>query len=173
MREQVPRCIVIAGPNGAGKTTFAQEFLLRYAGVVHFVNADLIASGLAPLRPETAAIRAGRLLLREIDRLAAAGADFSIESTLSGMGYVSRLSRWKAGGYRIELIYLALPSPEIAWRRVRQRVQQGGHAVPREDVMRRFDRSWINFQRLYKPVADSWVVYDNSGESPRLIERGP
>ncbi len=65
-----PRCIIIAGPNGSGKTTFAREFLPREGGVVHFVNADLIASGLSPLRPELAARQAGRLLLLELSRLA-------------------------------------------------------------------------------------------------------
>ncbi len=63
-----PVCIVIAGPNGAGKTTFAREFLPKDARVVHFVNADLIASGLSPLRPEVAAVAAGRLFLKELDR---------------------------------------------------------------------------------------------------------
>ena len=64
-----PRCIVIAGPNGAGKTTFAREFLPKEADVVHFVNVDLIASGLSPLQPELAAITAGRWFLAELDRL--------------------------------------------------------------------------------------------------------
>jgi predicted ABC-type ATPase len=64
-----PRCIVIAGPNGPGKTTFAREFLPKDAGVVHFVNADLIVGGLAPLRPESARLAAGRLFLAELDRL--------------------------------------------------------------------------------------------------------
>jgi predicted AAA+ superfamily ATPase len=64
-----PRCIVIAGPNGAGKTTFAREYLPREGGVIHFVNADLIASGLSPLRPEMAARQAGRLVLAELARL--------------------------------------------------------------------------------------------------------
>lgn len=40
-----PRCILAAGPNGAGKTTFARKFLPKDAGVIHFVNADLIAGG--------------------------------------------------------------------------------------------------------------------------------
>jgi predicted ABC-type ATPase len=77
---------LIAGPNGAGKTTFAQEFLPKFAGVMHFVNADLIAGGLSPFRPGLAAIRAGRLFLAEADRLAAGGVDFALESTLSGLG---------------------------------------------------------------------------------------
>src|SRR5947207_13979783 len=79
---KTPRCIVIAGPNGAGKTTFAREFLPRDAGVVHFVNADLIASGLSPIRPELAALAGGRLFLAELDRLARARADFAFGTTL-------------------------------------------------------------------------------------------
>ena len=108
-----PVCIVIAGPNGAGKTTFAREFLPKDARVVHFVNADLIASGLSPLRPEVAAVAAGRLFLKELDRLAKARLDFAFESTLSGLVYLSRLKRWKAAGYRIEI------APRLALRRSR------------------------------------------------------
>jgi predicted ABC-type ATPase len=99
-----PRCIIIAGPNGAGKTTFAREFLAKEAGVIHFVNPDLIASGLSPLRPELAAFAAGRLFLREVDRLADAANDFAFESTLSGLSYLSRLNRWKAAGRQIEIV---------------------------------------------------------------------
>jgi predicted ABC-type ATPase len=172
-RQKVPRCILIAGPNGAGKTTYAREFLPTGAKVVHFVNADLIAGGLAPLRPEMAAITAGRLLLRELDRLAKSRIDFAFESTLSGVGYVSRLKRWKATGYRIEIIYLTLPSPRLALRRIAARVRQGGHDVSKADVLRRFRRSWKNFDTLYRPLADGWTIYDNAGHRPKLIDRGP
>ena len=88
---RAPRCIVIAGPNGAGKTTFAREFLAKETDVVQFVNADLIASGLSALRPEIAAVAAGRVFLAELDRLAHAGAGFAFETTLSGRAYVGRL----------------------------------------------------------------------------------
>ena len=91
-----PVCIVIAGPNGAGKTTFAREFLLKDTRVIHFVNADLIASGLSPLRPQMAALAAGRIFLRELDRLAKSRAYFAFESTLSGLVYVHRLKRGKS-----------------------------------------------------------------------------
>ena len=100
-----PRCIGIAGPNGVGKTTFAREYLLKDAGVIHFVNADLIAAGLSPLRPELASLASGRLLLTELDRLAKARADFAFETTLSGLVYLGRLQRWKAAGYRIEMVF--------------------------------------------------------------------
>jgi predicted ABC-type ATPase len=168
-----PRCIIIAGPNGAGKTTFAREFLSREAGVVHFVNPDLIASGLSPLRPDLAALAAGRLFLRELDRFAKSKDDFAFESTLSGLTYLSRLKRWTAAGYRIEIIYLRVSSPRIALRRIAARVRQGGHDVPRSAVLRRFSRSWNNFQKQYRLLADVWSVYDNSGATPRLLEQGP
>jgi predicted ABC-type ATPase len=164
-------CIVIAGPNGAGKTTFGREFLLKDTRVIHFVNADVIASGLSPLRPEMVALAAGRIFLRELDRLAKARADFAFESTLSGLVYLNRLKRWKAAGYRIEIVYLRLRSPQLALRRIAARVKQGGHNVPRADVLRRFDRSWTNFQKSYRLLADTWSVYDNSGRNPRLVER--
>jgi len=172
-RRRRPRCIVIAGPNGAGKTTFAREYLPKVAGVVHFVNADLIAQGLAPLDPRLASFAAGRLLLQDITRLAAARIDFAFESTLSGMRYVQRLSMWKKQGYRIEIAYLRLESPRLALRRIEARVRQGGHDVPRADVLRRFERGWEHFIQIYRPLADEWAVYDNSGESPVLNERWP
>jgi len=168
-----PRCIIIAGPNGAGKTTFAREFLPRDAGVVHFVNADLIAGGLSPLRPELAALAGGRLFLSELDRLARARADFAFETTLSGLIYLHRLKRWKAAGYRIEIIFLRLQSARLALRRIAARVRQGGHNVQRADVLRRFERSWNNFNRHYRALADRWEIYDNSQRTPRLLEIGP
>jgi len=165
-----PRCIVIAGPNGAGKTTFAREFLPKDADVIHFVNADLIAAGLSPLRPELAAIAGGHLLLTELDRLAKSRADFAFESTLGGLGYLGRLRKWKAAGYRIEMVFLRLHSPQLALRRIAVRVKQGGHDVPRADVLRCFARGWRNFETSYKPLADAWAVYDNSGDRPQLLE---
>ena len=170
---QSPRCIIIAGPNGAGKTTFAREFLLREAGVIHFVNADLIAGGLSPLRPELAARQAGRLVLIELTRLAKARKDFAFESTLSGRTYLRLLSRWKAAGYQIDIVFLSLSSAQLALQRIAARVRQGGHDIPRADVLRRFQRSWGNFHTLYRPLAHTWSVYDNSDNAPRLLEEGP
>jgi predicted ABC-type ATPase len=164
---------VIAGPNGAGKTTFARRYLPAKARVIHFVNADLIAAGLSPLKPELAAIAAARMVLREIDRLAKARADFAFESTLSGLTYVRRLESWRREGYRVEIVYLRLKSSQLALRRIAARVRQGGHDVPRADVVRRYSRGWKNFQLIYRPLADSWAIYENSGQSPQLLEQEP
>lgn len=163
--------MVIAGPNGAGKTTFARRYLPEDVGVMHFVNADLIASGLSPLRPQLAAIAAGRIVLQQIDRLAAEREDFAFETTLSGLTYLRRLKSWKQAGYHLEMIYLRLRSSQLALRRIAGRVRQGGHDVPRADVVRRFARGWDNFQRAYAPLADTWAVYDSSGHAPRLLAR--
>lgn len=168
-----PRCIIIAGPNGAGKTTFAREFLLRETGVIHFVNADLIAGGLSPLRPELAARQAGRLVLMELTRLAKARNDFAFESTLSGRTYLRLLTGWKAAGYHITIVFLSLTSPQLALQRIASRVRQGGHDIPRADVLRRFQRSWDNYHTLYRPLAHDWAVYDNSCDAPTLLEEGP
>ena len=168
-----PRSIIIAGPNGAGKTTFAREFLLKDAGIVHFVNADLLAAGLSPLKPDLAALSAGRLFLGELDRLAKARQDFAFESTLSGLTYLSRIKQWKAAGYRIEIVFLRVSPVPLLLRRITARVKQGGHDVPRADVLRRFVRGWENFENAYKPLADVWTVYDNSGDSLRLLKTKP
>src|SRR6185503_5797701 len=100
-----PRCLIVAGPNGAGKTTFAREYLPNDARVLNFVNADLIATGLSPLKPELAALAAARLMLGEIDRLTELRADFAWESTLSGLTYARRIRAMKQSGYHVEIIY--------------------------------------------------------------------
>jgi len=168
-----PRCLLIAGPNGAGKTTFAKEYLPHDARVLNFINADLVAAGLSPLKPELAAVAAARLVLAEIDRLTGLRADFAWESTLSGLTYAKRIRAMKQLGYQVEIIYLQLASPRLALRRIASRVQQGGHNVQKADVLRRFARSWQNFQVTYRQLADTWAVYDNSSRPPVLIESGP
>lgn len=173
MKKRKPRCIIIAGPNGAGKTTFARQFLTEAQGIRHFVNADLIASGLSPLHPELAARAAGRLLLSELDRLIRTQGSFALESTLSGRTYVDLLQRMKRAGYRVEMVFLRLESTELAIKRVAHRVKQGGHHVPEVDVRRRYERGWPNFVALYRPLADAWAVYENSGPVPILLERHP
>jgi predicted ABC-type ATPase len=172
-RKTGPRCLLIAGPNGAGKTTFAREFLPNDARVLNFVNADLIAAGLSPIKPERAAVAAGRLVLREIDRLIGSRVDFALESTLSGLTHLRRIQEMKQIGYHVEIIYLRIASPRLSLKRIAARVHQGGHNVPRADVLRRFFRSWENFDKVYRPLADAWAVYDNSARPPKLIESGP
>jgi predicted ABC-type ATPase len=164
------KVIIIAGPNGAGKTTFAREFLPREASCPVFVNADLIAAGLAPFAPNAAALRAGRLMLQELDRHSFSGRSFAFETTLSVRIYLQRIPKWQASGYGVKLIFLHLNSADVAVARVAQRVRQGGHAVPEATIRRRFIAGRQNFERLYAPLVDAWVLYDNSGVQPILLD---
>ena len=161
--------IIIAGPNGAGKTTFAREFLPQEADCPTFINADLIALGLSPFRPETAAIRAGRLMLEMIGDCVRRGESFAIETTLSGRSYAQMIPQWKQQGYRIILFFLELPSADLAVQRVADRVAQGGHHIPEPVIRRRFTAGKENFLGVYKALADEWRHYDNAGEEPVLI----
>jgi predicted ABC-type ATPase len=167
-----PKIVIIAGPNGAGKTTFAREFLPNEAHCPNFVNADLIAAGLSPFRPEVAAIRAGRIMLEEIASRFERGESFAFETTLAGHGYARMVPRWRAARWHVKMLFLSLPSPEMAIMRVAGRVAQGGHNVPEAVVRRRFTAGWRNFHETYKHLVDSWVLYDNSGDQPVVLESG-
>lgn len=114
---------------------------------------------------------AARLVLGELDRLTEAAEDFAFESRLSGKSYLARFHRWKEQGYSIEIVYLRLSSARLALKRIAIRVRQGGHDVPPADVIRRFRRGLNNFENLYRPLADHWALYDNSGANPVLIEK--
>jgi len=120
-----------------------------------------------------AAFAAARTVIEEIDRMATARWNFGFETTFSGLSDVRRIQAWKRAGYRIEIVYLKLRSSQLALRRIAARVRQGGHDVPKSDVIRRFLRSSDNFERVYRPLADAWAIYDNSDREPQLLERGP
>jgi len=130
--------IIIAGPNGAGKTTFAREYLIQEAHCPDFINVDLIAAGLSPFDPDRGAIRAGRIMLSEIQRRIKQAESFAFETTLSGHVYARLIPRWRSAGYRVRLIFLSLPTADMAITRVATRVAQGGHNVRGAVVRRRF-----------------------------------
>jgi predicted ABC-type ATPase len=164
------KCYIIAGPNGAGKTTFANEFLPIEAECLNFINADLIAQGLSPFQPNKMAVEAGRLMIQHINECARRNESFAFETTLSGKGYIKKILDWKAQQYEIIIYYLKIPTVEFAIERVKLRVSQGGHNVPEQDIIRRFERSWINFNQIYKTMADSWIVFDTSGNQPVILD---
>ena len=160
---------IIAGSNGSGKTTFANKFLPDYVKCPSFINADLIAKGLSPFNPQKAAIKAGRLVLDQINDLKNQGVDFAFETTLSGKAYRNHFNELKDSGYQLHLFYLWIPSFQLALARIKDRVSEGGHNVPAQDVKRRFSRSLSNLFRIYRPLLNSWMIFDNSGIKPLLI----
>ena len=166
------RIVIIAGPNGAGKTSFALEFLPREAECPDFINVDLIAAGLSPFDPQRAALRAGRLMLVEIARRVRAGESFAFETTLSGKNYARLVPQWQSAGYHVTLMFLSLPTVDLAIARVAARVAQGGHDVANTVIRRRFDAGMRNCENVYRRLVNSWALYDNSEPTPRLIASG-
>jgi predicted ABC-type ATPase len=164
-----PTCWIIAGPNGAGKTTFALQYLPTVANCRNFVNADLIAAGLSPLAPETELLAASRLFLQEIENRIRARQDFAFEPTLSGRSYLKLIQRLRADGWRVEIIYLALPSVEMSSLRVAERVAHGGHNIPLPDLERRFPRSLRNLLNEFSDAVDRTQCFMNASESPQLV----
>ncbi|MBS4050694.1 MAG: zeta toxin family protein [Methylomonas sp.] len=165
----MPTCWIIAGPNGAGKTTFALEYLPSVAGCRRFVNADLIAAGLSPLAPEQHLLAASRLFLHEIESCIATRQDFAFETTLAGRGYLKLIDRLQANGWRVELVYLALPNAEMSRLRVAERVAHGGHNIAEADIARRFPRSLHNLLNVFAPKTDQTLCFMNSGAIPELV----
>jgi predicted ABC-type ATPase len=155
--------IIVAGPNGAGKTSFANEYLPAAEEGLVFVNADEIARELAkPGLPKPAVdLRAGREMLRRIDALAEARAEFMFETTLASLTYARKIQSWQRRGYSVALIYLRLPNVEMSVERVRRRVAAGGHNVPEYIIRQRFTKSLEYFEHLYKPIVDEWYVWDS------------
>jgi len=168
----MPKVVVIAGPNGAGKSTTAPRILRDALAVHEFVNADTIAAGLSAFSPDTVAWPAGRIMLRRVQELADERRDFAFETTLASRSFAPWLERLRAVGYSVHLVYLWLPSADLAVARVAERVHRGGHAVAEQVVRRRYDRSLRNFFDLYRSFADSWMMMDNSiRPRPRMIAK--
>jgi predicted ABC-type ATPase len=164
---------VLAGPNGAGKTTTAGSILRDALAVREFVNADTIAQGLSAFDVEAAAMRAGRIMLDRIHELGRERVDFAFETTMASRSFAPWIAQLLREGYSFELVFLWLPSPEMAVARVADRVRLGGHSVPEEVVRRRYARGLKNFFQLYRPLASSWHFLDSSSAVPtRLIAQG-
>ncbi len=168
----MPSLYIIAGPNGAGKTTFIKRFAPRELALLDFINADEIARGLSPLAPHRALLEAGRLVLSRFRQFVEAGRDFVLETTLSGRTYRKHFEAARAAGYHIRLDFLLLPEIEDSIRRVADRVEQGGHDVPIEDLRRRFKVTVQNLFTIYRPVIDRWSICDNGQHAPVLLAYG-
>jgi len=161
-----PEIFILAGPNGAGKTTGATLVLPERFQVSKFVNADNIQKDLGP---GTSPIAAGRLMLARMRELRDAGESFAFETTLAARTYVPFLKDSQNLGYLVHLAFISLKTPELAKSRVADRVADGGHDIPPEDIERRFWRGLRNFFDLYQPLANTWSLCDNSGRSIVVI----
>lgn len=164
-----PKLHIIAGPNGAGKTTFAREFLPLYADCREFVNADLLALGISPFDPESAAIKAGRLMLDRIRELSGKKITFGFETTLSGRTYINLIKELGQQGYSVKIYFLWLQSVDAAVARVAERVSHGGHNIPEQTIRRRYKAGLQNFFSSYLQIIHEWVILDSSEGNFRLV----
>jgi predicted ABC-type ATPase len=162
MTDLNPTAIVLAGVNGAGKTTASRSLLANTLNVMTFVNADVIAQGLSGFDPDAAAVRAGRIMLGQLEDLAARQANFAFETTLAGRFFAGWLNSLRESAYDVHLFYFWLQSVDVAIARVAARVTKGGHHIPDSTIRRRYGRSVRNLFEAYMPVVNSWKVYDNS-----------
>ena len=168
----MPNLYIIAGCNGAGKTTASYSVLPEALECRTFVNADEIARGLSPFEPEAVAIQAGRIMLQRIDDLTIRGQDFAFETTLSTKSYIQTVKKAQELNYHATLVYFWLKSPQLAIERVRERVAKGGHHVPDDVVIRRYERGLSNFFNLYLPICDFWMLINNSVQPSETIAEG-
>ena len=173
MSGEKPQVVIIAGPNGAGKSTLAPVLLRDTFGLLEFVNADTISAGLSAFNAEAVALAAGRVMRARVRELADNKQSFAFESTLATRSYASWLRDLKRAGYEFHLLFLWLSTSDLAIQRVSDRVRRGGHSVSESIVRRRYGRGLDNLFELYSPLADTWAVYDNSGNrSPLLVATG-
>lgn len=163
---------IVSGCNGAGKTTASYTVLPEILECREFVNADEIARGLSPFNAESVAIEAGKLMLLRIEELLKEDVTFAIETTLATRSYVNLVKRAQRQGYRVNLLYFWLSSPELAMRRVAERVSKGGHDIPEKIIRRRYAAGINNLFKLFMPVVDYWAIFDNSVTPRRIVATG-
>jgi predicted ABC-type ATPase len=166
------RIYVIAGPNGAGKTTASQSLLPELLDCQEFVNADEIAKALSPFKPESVALEAGRIMLSRINHLLEAGETFAFETTLATKSYKNLLLKAKEVGYETFLIFIYLNSPNLAVQRVKTRVEEGGHNIPQDTIIRRYSNGLKNLFKIYLAIIDEWIFIDNSQNESKIVAEG-
>jgi len=162
---------IIGGPNGSGKSTFAEVHFAKRKGAT-YINTDKIAIGIAPNGSEFAQYESGRIMLREIEQAILKKESFAFETTFSGRIWVSYLQKVKKLGYKIKIYFVFVNSIELSLKRIKTRVELGGHSVPEDIVRRRFARAFNNFMKLYMPLADEWFIVDNSKTKSVEIAKG-
>jgi predicted ABC-type ATPase len=163
---------IIAGPNGAGKTVASYTILPEIFNVKEFVNADEIARGISPFNSDKVGIKAGRLLVHRVRELLKENETFAVETTLATRSYVKLIEKAKKQGYEIILLFMSLNAKELAIKRVKTRVEEGGHNIALEVIQRRFRSGLKNLVDIYIPIVDRWILVDNSGEEFHIIAQG-
>ena len=168
----MPNLYIISGCNGAGKTTASYTILPEMLDCKEFVNADEIARGISPFKPESVSIQAGKIMIERMDNLMSNGTDFAIETTLATRIYAKIIKYAQERGYRVTLLFFWLSMPNLAVERVKMRVASGGHNIEEKTIRRRYDIGIKNLFSLYIPLCEYWMIINNSTIPHELIAEG-
>lgn len=160
---------IIAGCNGAGKTTASFTILPDILDCKEFVNADEIARGLSPFQPNKVSFEAGRIMLNRIEELFRDNQSFAFETTLATKCYKNKIIEAKKNGYEVTMLFFWLNNIDLAIERVATRVQEGGHNIPTDVIIRRYKRGICNLFDIYMPIVDEYMIIDNSDGNRDLI----
>ena len=160
---------IIAGCNGAGKTTASFTILPEIIECKEFVNADEIARGLSPFQPEKVSFESGRIMINRINELLKENESFAFETTLATKSYKNKIIQAKKQGYTVTLFFFWLNNIELAKERVRIRVIEGGHNIPKDVIERRYLKGIYNLFDIYLPILDGALIFDNSFGKHELI----
>jgi predicted ABC-type ATPase len=153
----MPVLTVVAGANGSGKSTFTKLSSVNTL----LIDPDAIAREIDPVNPTTATISAGRQALVLCQQYVESERSFVVETTLAGKSYLNLMREVKNRRWSVVLMYIGIDNPNINVQRVGDRVELGGHDVPRADILRRYERSLINLGKA-ATIVDQLILYDNS-----------
>lgn len=160
---------IISGCNGAGKTTASFTILPELLNCKEFVNADEIAKGLSPFQPEKVSFEAGRIMLKRINELLITDETFAFETTLATKSYKNKIKEAQDREYNVTLLFFWLQNVDLAIERVKTRVVEGGHNIPKDVIKRRYSNGIKNLFEIYVSIVDEVMIFDNSGIKPELI----
>ncbi|MDL2236089.1 hypothetical protein LJC07_08150 [Christensenellaceae bacterium OttesenSCG-928-L17] len=150
----MPIYTIIGGVNGAGKSSLSGVLKAERSDLGKIIDVDKLAI------QHGSNMEGGRAAIALQSELIAAGVSFTQETTLSGQRPLRMVKEAKEAGYYVRLFYVGLGTAQESLRRIQNRVAKGGHDIPQEDVLRRFDG---RFEALAKILdyCDEAVFYDN------------
>jgi predicted ABC-type ATPase len=163
---------IIAGPNGSGKSSAYQNADIEaFSRSIWIINPDLLAARIQdieglPLR--TANLQAVKRIEAWLEASIRAHQTVGVETVLSTDKYRRLVVEAKKHKFEVRLIYVILKSAELSVERVRLRVAKGGHDVPRDKIVERYERS-LDQLPWFLEQADQASIFDNSGATPKLI----
>jgi len=151
----MPIFTIIGGVNGCGKSSFTGVLKQTRNDLGIIIDVDKIAK-----ENDNNNLFAGKLAISKINELINKGVNLTQETTLSGFRNEKIIRFAKENQYQIRLYYIGLNSAQESIERIKNRVKRGGHSIPEEDVIRRFNS---RFDSLFKilPYCDEAYFFDN------------